>query len=532
MRHQAWIAERLTASLRSQLVLGRPVVFLLLLTGALPIAVGTALGLSNFSDVGYPDSATLLRIQEFINSGHIYPDFNLPPYQVTIYGPLSYVLSAIPYWLAQLFGFPPQVLVRFYEVGAVCLCVLLISLINKQLYGSPWVACLCALFAVSSFPMAQWTTQIRADFPALGFSLLSIYLYLLKRGRPQALGAAVSAGIAVLVKQTFFALPIATISWLLYRRQYKEAAFWATGFALTVVGGYAFAWWREPLMLNHLAALRHPVFEYTQAIGIVWDAATQPVVPFAIVGCFLILWKPVPERVFVLIYCIVAWLVAILTIPQAGGGINYFWEPLFATAVLAGPGLWEFQIKVNSAPLVVTAMLYSLLLWSFLPLLRHDIGYLRTSYMQLSDYQRRNAKWNSFLSVVAGRRMFSTSPAVTFYSQTPEVPDPFLNTMLELRGQWSYRPIISKIDESAYELIVIGKGQADRVDDYRGFRIWGPGMWIALKNNYELSCVFEDFEIWLPHSGSREILANLSAIGCLDIAKQSAFSNGNPAQHL
>src|ERR1035438_5207720 len=97
-------------------------------------------------------------------------------------------------------------------------------------------------------------------------------------------------------------------------RKYKEAVFWATGFALTVVGGYAIVWWREPLMLKHVAALRHPVLEYRQALVILWDAVSQPVVPFAAIGGFLALWKRAPERLLFLIYCVVAWLVAILTI--------------------------------------------------------------------------------------------------------------------------------------------------------------------------------------------------------------------------
>jgi hypothetical protein len=279
----ASLTSRVLNSLRRQPLLAGSVI-ILLLAGALSTAVGTALGLANFTDVGYPDSATLLRIGEVTRSGHIYPDIDRPPYQVTVYGPLTYVLLAIPYRLAQAAGITPQVLVRLGIVGALCLCVLLIFLIGRRLYSSRPSAWLCALFAVSALPMAYWTTQIRSDFLALGFSLLSVYLFLLTNGRPQAIGSAICAGIAPLVKQTFLAVPIAIVSWLIYRRRYKEAVFWATGFALTVVGGYAIVWWREPLMLKHVAALRHPVLEYRQALGILWDAVSQPVVPFAAIG--------------------------------------------------------------------------------------------------------------------------------------------------------------------------------------------------------------------------------------------------------
>jgi Dolichyl-phosphate-mannose-protein mannosyltransferase len=511
-RDKGWSAERFINSLRSQSLLGQFVIVLLLLAGTLPIAVGTVLGVVKFTE-SYPDSATLLIISEFINSGHIYPDINLPPYQVTIYGPLTYVLPAIPYWLAQVAGITPQVPVRLYEVGALFVCVLLIFLINRRLYGPRPIAWLCALFAGSAFLMAPWTTQVRGDLPALGFALLSVYLYLLTNGRQQAIGAAICAGIAVLIKQTFIAVPIATITWLLYKRRYKEAAFWSTGFALTAVGGYAIAWWREPLILEHIAALRHPVFEYTLAMGFIWDAVSQPVVPFAALGGFLVLWKPVPERLFFLIYCVAAWLVAILTIPQAGGNTNYFWEPLLASAVLAGPGLYELQRRVDRAPILVIAMLYVLLLRSFLPALRHDLDYLRTSYLELREYQARKTKWASFLSIISGRRLLSTSPEVTFHSITPEIPDPFLNSVLELRGQWNSSPVVAQMDAGVFDLIVIGKG-TDKVDAFRGIRFWSDGMWAALKRRYELSCVFENFEIWLPRQGSREILPSLSAIGC------------------
>jgi hypothetical protein len=102
---------------------------------------------------------------------------------------------------------------------------------------------------------------------------------------------------------------------------------------------------------------------------------------------------------------------------------------------------------------------------------------------------------------------------VTFHSITPEIPDPFLNSVLELRGQWNSSPVVAQMDAGVFDLIVIGKG-TDKVDAFRGIRFWSDGMWAALKRRYELSCVFENFEIWLPRQGSREILPSLSAIGC------------------
>jgi hypothetical protein len=516
MRHEAWTAGRIIQALRPEALLSGSVVALLLAC-ALCIAVGTALGLANFRDVSYPDSANLLRIGEFIRSGHIYPDSDRPPYLVTLYGPLTYVFLAIPYRLAQAVGITPQVLVRLGVVGSVCLCVLLTFMISRRLYSSRPMAWLCALFAVSALPMASWTTQIRGDFLALAWSLLSLYWFLLTNGRPRGIGASICAGIALLVKQTFVAVPIAIVSWLIYRRRYKEALLWSTGLALTVIGGYAIAWWREPLMLKHIAALRHPVFGYGQGLSILGNAVSQPVVPLAVIGGFLALWKRTPERLLLLIYCIVAWLMASLTIPQVGGAINYFFEPLLASAVLAGSGLCELQRKANRTPILVTAMLFVLLLRVFVPMLWGELAYLRKSYANVADYQVRKTKWESFVSTVSGKRLLSTYPDVTVLSMTPEIPDPFLNSVLELRGQWNSGPVVAEINAGVYDLTVIAKGEADapKSSGYRGIRYWDDGMWLALKRTYSPACVFQDMEIWLPNRGSGEILPRLSGIGCL-----------------
>ena len=316
--HQAapsgWAADLL----ERPFLLGGLGVLLLLLSGALPIAVGTALGVTNFSDVGYPDSATLLTIREFLKTGHIYSDINQPPYQVSIYGPLFYFLLAIPYALAERLGISPQVSVRIYEIGSLVICLLSIFLISKRLYGSRPTAWLSLLFAVSALPFARWTTQVRPDLPGLGFSLLSICLCLSIETWPFTVGSAILAGCSFLIKPTFVAAPVAVLGWFVFRRQFKSAVLWAAVFALTVIGAYTVTWWREPFLFEHINAVRHPVFEFTQGIGFIFEAGSQPVVPFAAFGGFLAFWRPTHPRFLVLIYCLVAWLVAIASIPQAG----------------------------------------------------------------------------------------------------------------------------------------------------------------------------------------------------------------------
>jgi hypothetical protein len=127
------------------------------------------------------------------------------------------------------------------------------------------------------------------------------------------------------------------------------------------------------------------------------------------------------------------------------------------------------------------------------------------------------------VSTVSGRRLLSTFPDVTVHSMSPAIPDPYLNSVLELRGRWNSGPVVAQINAGMYDLIVIGKGKAEahKGDGYRGVRSWDDGMWGALRRTYGLACVFEGMEVWLPNRGSGEILPSLSGIGCLAVAREA-----------
>jgi 4-amino-4-deoxy-L-arabinose transferase-like glycosyltransferase len=251
------------------------ILLVVLLAGSLSVAAGTIMGLRNFRDVDYPDSANLLRVGEFVHSGRLYPDFQRPPYLVTVYGPLTYVWLGVPYRLSEAAGVSREVSVRFAIVCAFLACALLTFLINRCIYGLVGAAWLSVAFAVSPLPLAHWTTQVRGDFFALAFSLSSIYLLLRSNGRWHFLGAAAAAGCAVLTKQTFVAAPLAIIVWLAWRRRWKESVLLGSTVLLTVAVVFVGMLWREPLMWKHIAALRSPLFELREAVNIAWTAGLQ-----------------------------------------------------------------------------------------------------------------------------------------------------------------------------------------------------------------------------------------------------------------
>lgn len=519
-RPGAWVVRRFAGILRRWPLLTAAAV-VLLLAGALAVAWGTVIGLTSFMDAAYPDSATLVTVGEFVRSGTIYPDLDRPPYLVSLYGPLTYVLLAIPYAVAQVVGIPPATAVRIVMLGALCVCLLLVSLLSRRLYGSRPVSWLCVLFALSASPLAN--APIRGDLLAAAFSLLSVHLILRGNGRFQVTGTALCAATAVLVKQTFIAAPVAITCWLVYRRRYRDAAAMVAVCAMVVAGGYAFFLLRDPASLQHLAAIRHPIFDLPGALALIRRALWEPVVPFAALGGLLILWRRDATRLPLLIYCIVAWLAAFAAIPQIGGGMNYFYEPLLASAVLAGSGLHELQRQLKRAPWLLAVAMYGLLIKSFVPILREDISELRQYRRSAMTHETRKARWESFAAVVSGRRLLSTWPEVTVRSSVPEIPDPFLNSTLELSGTWDSGPVAAEIESGVFELVVISTGEAKgpRVG-YRGIHGWSDAMWDALHRSYRPFCEYDGMEVWLPAGGSAEVGTKLLAIGCQPLAVEAS----------
>ena len=503
--------------MRLQPVLGVSVA-VLLLAGATCVAAGTVLGVMNFRDVGYPDSATLIRVGELVHSGHLYPDIRRPPYYATLYGPLTYLFLAVPYGLAHAAGVAPQVPARLAEVAALLACLLILFSISRRVFVSRPAAWWCVLFAVSTVSLASWTTQIRGDLPGVAVSFLAIYLLLRSAGRGQFIAAAVCSGLAVLVKQTFGAASIAVTCWLIWQRRFKDAAVWLLSSGVTIACGYALVIWREPLALQHLAALRHPLFDYRGEIALILDAVAQPVLPFALLGGFVVLWKRTPEALLLLMYCLTAWLVALLTAGQAGASFNYFWEPLLSSSILAGAGLYELQQRANRISAAGAALLLILLYRAFLPMLGHDYTVLRTYYREAAAYPARKAKWEAFSAAVSGRRLLSTFPDVTILSAAPEVPDPFLNSALERGGTWNSAPVVAALDAGAFDLLVVGSGEAEAPRDYRGLPLWNDYIWRAVKRAYRPACAFDEMEAWTPRTASGKIPPALLAIGCVPLS--------------
>lgn len=464
-----------------------------------------------YVDVGYPDSALILRIAEYVHTGNLYPDINQPPYYPTLYGPLGYVILSVPYRLAVHHSYSTTKALRLAVFGFFLGSVALVFLISRRLRAPINMALLGALFAASGIELHAWLMQIRFDMLALSLALLGIWLCLGLEQRWQLALAAVCGGVAFLCKQTCVAMPAAVFLWFLCQRRFLTALWWVTGVAFTVITGYGFFILREPLAWQHFAALSRPIFEYREGLRIVLMAMSEAKVLFFFFGAYFA-WRHRLEKAWlIMLYGLMALFVGLLTIPQVGGNVNYFLEFWVTSAILAAPGLVELNRRLRRTPVAVTVLLMVLSLNFFARKLRIDLVQVRDTYRETREYAQDRAQWERVRTVLAGRRLLAFEPSITLWSRVPEVPDPFLNSVLERSGTWSSAPIVRNVEAGIYEAII----DDNDVPSFRAWKTLLPSVHAAIEHHYLRACEFEEYTVWLPIRGSADLYDRLVQAGCV-----------------
>jgi hypothetical protein len=488
-----------------------------------------------YDDVAYPDSPTVLRISDFIRTGHLYPDVNRPPYLTTLYGPLPYIMLSLPFRWALHSHYDPVAVLRLCLLGFFLACNVLVFFISKRLTGSTRTALLSVLFALSAPDLCHWPMRIRFDFVALTFALLSLWLSLRSERTRQIVIAGVCAGLAALCKQTFIAFPAAFFLWLLYRRHFLKAGSWVAAVCATVACGYGLMILREPLVLQHFAVLSRPVMAYRTGFAILLEALSQAKVIFFLFGAYLV-WRGRDTRaVLIVIYALIAFLVGAATIPQIGGDINYFFEFWAVASLLASIGLLEVDRQLHRTSVMVTVLLALLSVYSLTPQFNADGAQFDRFNRERTHYPERKAQWDAVRQVLSGRRIFSYWPPVTLWSSVPEVPDPFLNSSLELSGTWDSAPIVRNVESEVYDAVV---SDSDRLAQ-PGWRnqVTLPKLGKAVQEHYSPACRFNGgaLIVMLPKRGEPDLYNRLLAAGCTKIASgehgPESSANASQASH-
>lgn len=483
--------------------------------GAVAVLAGTAIDFVWYRDVGYPDSASLLRMRDLAQHGAVYPNPNQPPYLVSLYGPLFYIVLGLPWRITQDID-TARYLVRAAVIGFWLMGLVLVYHIARRVSGSVAKGAIAVAFALSAPTIAHWTTQVRGDLMGIGFSLLGIYWVLGEAGYGRLIAAGLCAALALFSKQTFLAAPCAILVFFAAQRRWR----YMLTFGVAAVGGSALGYgveiWREPYAWTSLTLFSRPIYRFRSGMALAGDGLWNAAPAVALIGGLIAIrrGRVKGEEALLLLYCIFSWALSLISIVQVGGSTNYFIEPLMASAIVASIYLNDFENALVMAPRVMLIPAFIVLFLFSAPLWKRDADLLRDSWFRTTHYTAFRRDWTEFTASIANRRLLSSYPDVTIYSRPPEVPDALLNSMLADQGRWNWAPVIAAIDRSDYDLLAMypfflkGSGQ------YRDFRYWNEDFFKAVLRDYTLAGLCAGMEIWTPRHPRQGGWKYLESEGC------------------
>lgn len=453
------------------------------------------------TEVGYGDLYVFHGVRQFQQTGVIYQDLarGLP----SIYGPLLYLVLSIPGRV--LMGENPLLGPRLIVLVVFLLCVLMAVSITHTLipHRRVW---LWGVPLALSFPlMSGWVLQIRGDFMATFFSLITLRLLLSRRAAGVTLLAGACAGFATQFKVTYVAALAVGLFWLAAVRRWKALAFFALGGALTCIGIYGLVVLREPRVFEQMLVLGRPVVDYRGLVKIVYSVATEPVVMLGLSMLPFLPWRWRGPWTLVVSFTVISFCIAAGTALNAGGNVNYFWESLFGLVPLATFAILKLR-RPNYA--VAGLLLCGLLVINYaVPLGREAFGIARTLPVTLAEQHRKE---RIFRAAFQNQKVLSFVPALGFFTSEVVLSDPFLASHLESVGKFDLRPLAGRIRAQAFDLIVTPSEPVR----YRGNMLVSPTLGMAIGEAYEPFCQMERVVMLVRRNSAGPLTGRLVELGC------------------
>lgn len=450
---------------------------------------------------GYGDIYVYHTVDQFQRTGAIYRD--VPGELPAAYGPLLYTALAAParfFHPANWFLAP-----RLIEFATFLLCAFLASLIGRALIPGRCAFLWCFLLACSYVCMNDWVLQLRGDFMAIAFDLLSIRLLMARSSRTVLL-AGLCAGVATQFKFTYVAALGAGILWLLIRREWKNLAAFVVAGLLGSVGVAAAFWVAEPKMIAQIFAVTNPLRDVPGLLRIILTVLEEPI--------FLIALATLPSLILCLHWrgrwaLLVAFVcfslfTALATGIQAGANVNYFFEALFGLAPCATLGLLKLSRERSTVGVFLASMI---LLVAAVPRIR-IASTTRQAALAMNAYNKRAL---ALRATMQGRRVLALAPEVAILAPEIILSDPFTAAHMERVGRFDLRPLAQQIRTGLFDVVVTYKSR--RV--YRGIDLLSPTLRSAILGNYRPYCALDDSLFFMHANGADSSLERqLATIGC------------------
>lgn len=462
----------------------------LLLAGA--IQLGKAVqSVSTRGDNTYPEGAVVQTAMWARTSGRIYPALDSSPYTPAPYGPLFYVALTTLAKLGNMsFG---TLLVSGRLVSLMVYLLIVVAAYSwERRHMQRVLALLAPALILSQVDFVDWIVTVRPDLLALGITMAALMLVSSQRPSWKKIAiAGLLCGLAGVIKQSFIALPLASVLWLLWSRRLKWACIFAGATALAGGSIMALLTLKHEPFLNEMLLARYSPLSFSAAVQLLKADLVQYPLQGVLLGLAWLGLKNVPSgedfklRRFMTCYFALAWLMGFYTAMAPGASTNAFLESWILSALLAGLALARIVSHWPSVPIGARGLL--LVLWLSIVLVTLD----RWRVIMSS----RNADIQKVAQLAQGRRVLTDFPYVAAHSLQPEMLDPSVNHYLELGGHWSSQPVLNEVRAGQFDYVIVGQSNgAPR--SWRGLTLFSGSILREVEKDYQPLCQAGRFIIY------------------------------------
>jgi hypothetical protein len=450
-------------------------------------------------------------------SGRIYPGLDSSPYTPAPYGPLFYVALTALAKLGNLSFESLLVSGRLVSLAGY-LMIVVAGYLWVRRHIQPVPALLAPMLILAQVDFVDWNVTVRPDLPALGLTVAALMVLSNRRlSWKNIVAAGLLCGFAGTIKQSFIALPLATVLWLLWSRRFK----WAGAFiaATAVAGGsvLGFLALRHEPFLSEMLLARYSPLSFMAAVQLLKADLVQYPLQMVVVGLALLGLQNLPTekdlnpRPFMTLYFFFTWVMGFYTAMAPGANVNAFLEAWVLTALLAALALANLPAYWPSLPVGARGVM--LVLWVSVAIVTLDRWHVILA--------APNGGMEKLAQLADGRRVLTDFPFVAAHSLQPEMLDPSVNHYLELGRHWSSQPVLNEIRTRQFDYIIIGESNgAPR--SWRGLTLFSGSILLEVEQDYQPLCRADRFIIYArpgENSSTQKDTPLLRGSGCKQISR-------------
>jgi len=460
--------------------------------------------------IAYGDSYILDGVQNLQETGAVYPPLGPDHLVPAIYSPILYGALAATRWMVRTDN--PYIGPRLLELLWFGGCLYAVGLLTRRLVPEKMALPGAVLLGLSFATITPWVMQLRGDFGGICCALLALF-FLLSNKPSGLVWAGLLAGLAVHFKLTFVAAGLAGCLWLALNRRWADLLRFALTAGVCSVGLYALAAWREPTIFQHILAMRQIIPHPAGMREFLLRTLMEPVFLFGLLGVVFILGaifqRREPGWQLAAIFFFLSMSIAISTVVQAGAGINYFFEPMFASVPFAVLSLCRMRDRPWGGAGAFAGVVVLILL------IPHAANTLRDLGQVTDKVALRNQKYDALGQALNGASVFSAIPDVTLLLSDRVVMEPLLLNYLVLGRGADLSVLVKRLQMNEFDVVV-----TQPVDyAWRGVPSLATDLRRAIIEAYEPRCLLNGVLFHLPKdrppaSGNAGVGARLEKLGC------------------